>query len=524
MGNLMARGSRTKLVGILILLFAFFIAVFESLAITKFVISDTDSASYIVVVLLMFFLAILFSAKKDIRLDRANLGKNAAIAIALFIVYVLLEMYLRVYLSFVFMTYRIDLLLLPIAVLSFIILLFGKAGLRKMIFLPVYLIFASPIVLMPVLNLSNAFADFNAYLVFFMFKGLGMHIAKTGLVITAASSSSISIASTCADIGIFAAMIMFLAPVAYLYNGRFKDKAYWMLAGVLLMLLLNILRMVGIGLVWAYVGIDSAVATLHLFVGEILFDIDIVVMILLAPKFGLVVPRIKTKGLMKLGLVADERRFAALAGTVVIGLAVIALLLSVQEGSNLNVSPAYFSYSGNTVGNYSVYLSYIASLEPSRMNITGLNFSDGVGTFSLTNGSYHGNDSIFALVSYENAPLPGRAVGSFSKVYAESADLLNNGISVTYAKVESLNKTFYVSYFSAPVNVSGRYVTLNYELFALNSGSAKCSGAAASWQNAISSGFYNMLHGYFNYGGASTNSLECVANRLAENFGVKNEI
>jgi hypothetical protein len=158
------------------------------------------------------------------------------------------------------------------------------------------------------------------------------------------------------------------------------------------------------------------------------------------------------------------------------------------------------------------------------MNITGLNFSGGVGTFSLTNSTYHGNDSIFALVSYENAPFPGRTVGAFSKVYAEKSDLLNNGISVTYAKVESLNRTFYVSYFSAPMNVSGRYVTLNYELFTLKSESATCSKAQASWQNAVSSDFYNIMHGYFSYGGTGTNSLECVADRVAENFGVKNEI
>src|SRR5208282_3427401 len=99
------------------------------------------------------------------------------------------------------------------------------------------------------------FANINANFIFGIIKSTGISAAKVGLVISSRLGASITISSTCVSLGTFIAFVMFLIPLAYLYEGKLKRKLYWIVSGTALMLLLNMVRMLFIALVWVYYGL-----------------------------------------------------------------------------------------------------------------------------------------------------------------------------------------------------------------------------------------------------------------------------
>ncbi|EQD33186.1 conserved hypothetical protein, membrane, partial [mine drainage metagenome] len=254
----MLQKSKIRLLGLVAVLVAFVISIFNSLSITKFQISDTNPMTYIIVVMLMSLLLIMFYMKDD-KLQFSYKKANLAYASMLFIAYILLLSYSRVSLSFLFLSYRVDALLFVLVLAAMILAIFGTDGLKRMKFLLFYVLFASPILLMPVINLDTAFTLLNSGVVFNTMRLAGIPVTQVGIKIIGASTSTISIASTCADIGAFIALLMFLVPLAYLYNGRPGRKAAWVVMGVALMFLLNILRMFSIALVWAFYGLNTAI-------------------------------------------------------------------------------------------------------------------------------------------------------------------------------------------------------------------------------------------------------------------------
>ena len=179
--------------------------------------------------MLMLFLFILFSAKEELEFKPS--AKNTLCGIAIFAFYLMLLAYLRVSLSFSFLSYRIDAFLFPILLVSLIMPVFGVHGVRKLLPVIIYSVFACPLLLMPLLNLNAAFANINAGLVYGFVKGIGVPVSKASVMILSETGSGIAISTTCVSIGTFLALFMFLLPLAYLYAAEEAD-ALWGASGV----------------------------------------------------------------------------------------------------------------------------------------------------------------------------------------------------------------------------------------------------------------------------------------------------
>ena len=454
--------KRAKIFGILVVLVAFLVASFSSLAITSPNILDTDASTYIIVVMLMIFVFLVFCAKEDI--DFGYNKRNILYSALILIIYVILLSCLRVYLSSAFMSYRIDALLFPLLLLCFVVLVFGISGAKKLLPLIVYAAFASPFLLMPFLNLSNAFANLNANFVYSIIKSTGIAATRVGLVITSRLGASITISSTCVSIGTFIAFILFLIPIAYLYEGKLRSKLYWIASGTALILILNALRMLFIALVWVYYGLGGAINTFHLFAGQLIFYAAIIIMVLISGKYGLQIKKagkktakdiksfydVKDRGLFKMAILA-------------VLFAIIVLVLNSGYGRAIRAPAVLFA---NNDTNRVVLTNLILnSIENSGNSIAILNTSNTVDLFLL--GNIHANlsKSVYAITTVTYSAVPYTNLPGYEPVGSSSKYNLKNGITITAQTAYSNNQLFEINYFSIPYNLSGSWLMVTYVLF-----------------------------------------------------------
>ena len=405
-----------KVFGIAVLFVATLLTMACTVLVTNFSILDTDPTSYVIVVMLMLFVFILFSLKEDLHLNKNR--RFVVLGVCIFVFYIVFLSYVRVGLSFVFATFRIDALLIPLALVSFILMLFGIAGLRKLAPLVIYSLFLSPLLLMPLLFQNAAFANVNAAFVYETLRAFGVPVTLNGITITAASSASISIASTCAPIGTFVALVMFLVPVAYLYKGDLKKKTLWILSGLALVFVLNFARMFAIAYSWAYYGIGQAVSIFHIFAGQILFYAAIIVMLLLAGKYGMSITRMRKGQLGELTKdFAKARGKFGLAWASVIILGVVGLLFSLPYLNSTYASPVFFYSNLTTIGQNTVYRAIGASFvnfSSSTIKIGEQNFTEAL---AILNGSNTDND-IYIVATATGIPISGVMVTNYTSVLA----------------------------------------------------------------------------------------------------------
>ena len=458
--------KNAKILGIVIVFIAFLIVAFNSLSITNPNILDTDASTYIIVVMLMTFVFICFAAKTDINFEYKT--KNVLYSALVFLIYLVLLSFLRVSLSFAFISYRIDALLFPLPLLSFIILIFGTSGAKKLLPLVIYAAFASPLLLLPALNLNGAFANANAGMVYDLLKAVGAPVSKIGLMITAISGSSITISTTCVSIGTFIALIMFLIPVAYLYDGEKILKVYWVISAFLLMLLLNVLRMIFIALVWAFFGLNSAVNTFHAFAGQFIFYGVIIIMVLIASKFGMSIKSIQTDA-SKVKKQKPSKKSASVNLKLVVP-AVFALIFAVigfaiNWGYGSSVYAPALLFGGNVSQTASSQI-ILTSLGNAHNNMVVLASTPIGQLFALTNETNF-NDSVFVVTNLSYAPGSKNNLQNYTPISVQQSYLLKNGITLTTQTVTSGNTLFDINYFSLPYNVSGSWVTVNYAMFHL---------------------------------------------------------
>jgi exosortase/archaeosortase family protein len=503
---------RAKTLGIAVLLAAFFLASVNSMAASSLSVLDTDPSTYVIVVMLMLFIFMLFSLKEDLKFEFRP--RNVAYSVAIFAAYLLILSYLRVAMSFSFMSYRVDALLFPLLLAAMVTALFGLDGVRKTKYMIIYAVFASPLLLLPLFSLNNAFAHANAALVYGVLKAAGVPVTSSGLIISVGTVSSVTVSTTCVSLGIFAAFVMFMLPVAYLYEGRARSKVLWVVSGCALMLALNVLRMSGLSLIWAYYGISAAVNTLHAFAGQVLFYIGIIAMVLLAYKYGLYVKQVKKarkkKATGKEGLCA----WIAVPAAVAIAFGLMALFLSSQYGSALN-APAISFASRVNASNATASIYELRSIENAHDNVAQIGPSEAGRLFALKDNS----TGIMTFIVATPMAGPGQeaAVASYEESSALHAYLLKNGVAIKSAIMRSGNMSFYVNYFSLPYSADNASMTINYELFrnANNASAPSCAEAsvrADGLPNYVESAIYNAEHLYF---GSVGSGIMCESYRIA---------
>ena len=289
-------------------------------------ISDTDPSTYVIVPILMLPLLVLFSLKTDP--EPKVKKKDIIFGVSAFVLFIFLTILMRIYLSFLFLSFRMDMLLFPLAIAAAVSLLFGSANIQKFKSAMLYSLLASPLVLLPIINASGAFVQSNTLMIYGMIKlliGSAQYIAPITISV---NGYSIGIGASCVSLGIFIAVVLFLLPIAYLYDGKGSRKIAWVASGAILLLVLNLIRMFAITFAWFSYGPNSTILLIHSFIGMLLFYLVIVLMVLISKFYGL---KISSSG---------QKRKRKLVNANISGLAIFAtiVLLALYFYLTLNYS------------------------------------------------------------------------------------------------------------------------------------------------------------------------------------------
>lgn len=106
----------------------------------------------------------------------------------------------------------------------------------------------------------------------------------------------IQVATACAGLNSTVAFLLVGGAFAMLLRGRLPAKLLWLLAGLILIFLLNVVRVVALVAVGATFGEPAAIDLFHPVAGMLALLIGLVVMLRLLPRFGLAVPTFQAAG------------------------------------------------------------------------------------------------------------------------------------------------------------------------------------------------------------------------------------
>ncbi|MGC8669663.1 MAG: exosortase/archaeosortase family protein [Candidatus Micrarchaeia archaeon] len=502
--------DKSKLVGILVLLVAFLAGTLNSILITNPSILDTNASTYVIVVMLMLPVMIIFSAKENLKL----LGRpiNLLLGFASFIIYIIIEITAMANLSFAFMSYRIDAFLWPLLLISLIVILFGIDGIKKLKHLIIYAIFASPVLLLPLFTLNPIWTNINSGFVYSILKLIGINFVKMSNTLFGGAGSLITISSSCVSLGTFVALIMFMIPVAYLYKGSFKSKALWVISGFILMVLFNILRIAVVLLAGVYYGLSSSILIFHLFAGQILFYIAIVIMLLIAKFFNLYIEKIDHRKIEKRARFSRFSKLTILSISIALAFGFTSFALSFDFNSFIIAPAISFTAAQNLTQNVMVG-NILLSLKNTHSDVLLLSSSNSTITYGLYNKTK--NSTIYAMITLNKNPEGGIIAANYSSIRDRHTILMKNGIAIKSAIVVSDNVTFIVNYFSMPYLVNGKYVTENYDLFITKNETSNVNFCSPDVKKDLINEVDTMLLNLFNDNSAHDNMM-CVSYYIAD--------
>ena len=326
-----------------------------SISITQSYVSDTDASTYVIVPMLMLPIFAVFMLKNSERMVPRVDNRSVVLGTVLFLIFIAMILDLRAYLGPLFFSYRINTLLLPVAIAALATLIFGIKNLGKFAWIAVYALFASPLILIPVINMNLNFASVNSLLIYYSTAALFHGLTFVSPITLAYGGNQISIGNSCIGIGALIALVFFMLPIAYFLKGGLGKKLLWILSGFLLMLFLNFMRMLLITVAWFTYGPSQSILNVHAIAGQIIFYGIILLMIILVGKYGLSYP--------KIGLGKKRLNYSSIGITTAIILSILYFLISMSYSGSSQVSlnsiaqNATFNWrSISTI--YSSYLSY----------------------------------------------------------------------------------------------------------------------------------------------------------------------
>ncbi len=466
-----------KIAGVIALAVAIAISVLNQLASMPLSVLDTDPSTYIVVPVLMMPLFALFYMKSDIRMKASTRG--IATGIAAFAAFIALTAYLRYVFYYEFLSFRIDLLLMPLLLIAYISILFGTESIAKFRALLLYSIFASPAILSFAFKLNAVFASANTVLVFHVLRLFGQAVRYVQPTFIAFGSTSIGIGEACAGIGVLIAVVMFLVPIAYLYDGNGLRKAYWIASGFALLLLLNIIRMASIGGVWLAYGPQATVSFIHSFAGVLLFYIAIIAMMLLIGVYGLRFPAgSKPKLKERLGWKGEKKAYAAVALVLLMSLAYFYLTYNYTTAAI--ISPVNFE----NVVPFNANSPAIADYLYASMNSIGTNgtrVEEIVGNAGspvimlISNATYNSTNPVVMAIVPSNTSLIKDFLTN-STLAGKQNFMAPDGSVYNMFSIISNGTTFLVAHTSVPVALANDSMALGnvYVVIPGSAGNAYC--------------------------------------------------
>jgi exosortase/archaeosortase family protein len=492
-----------KRIGIAAMLVAVLIMISTSFYITPLSILDTDPSTYVIVPILMLPLFVIFEMRADIKPEIDT--KSLYIGSVLFVLFIAAFLYLRSVFTFAFISFRLDLLLFPIALIALSTMLFGIKNIKHFRAMAVYMLFASPAVLIPIINMNSAFAAANSIIVYTFIHIFSPSAVYIPPITIAASGYSIGIGEACAGIGAMIGIVMLLAPIAYFYHGTARNKFYWLASGLLLLLALNIARMASIGFVWLSGGARAATSYVHSFAGILLFYAVIIVMLLAAGAYKLRFPKIaKDK--------QHTEKYAVPAIALVLAFSIVYLLLTLDYSTASFISPIqlqkYVEFSSNN--------TQIVSQVFRQMNTTGfVSFvlpviSNSSIMIELENGTFNKTAPIAMLITVPNSNIT-KGILSHSILKDEMTFVSNSGYkSEVYYLISNSTGFIVVRSFMPYLLSNGTTLLDDYAVFPANvtPSSIKCSYDYP----------YSMMANLLPHGNATANgmmeSAYCIAARI----------
>ena len=233
--------QRSKYLGVLLFVLLVIAGIATSLYITQTSITDVDPSTYIIVPTIMLPLFAVFIFKKEVI---AKVGlRDIALGIAAFAILLIATAFLRFEFSYLFLSYRLDMLLFPLYIVSVVLLVFGSGSVGRFKSIMAYSLLASPLLLIPFIEANQGFAVFNTMLIYFIAKVFVHNIGYIAPVTIASKGLQLGIGQACVGVGVLIGIVLFLIPLAYLYEGRTRDKVLWVLSGFLMLFFFNIIRM-----------------------------------------------------------------------------------------------------------------------------------------------------------------------------------------------------------------------------------------------------------------------------------------
>lgn len=195
--------------------------------------------------------------------------------------------------SSVFWLQRIDLLTLPLFVSGLIALLFGVRRVWALKGPIAFLLLAWPVPY--ALFLSDAagqFTDFTAHLVAAFMRIVPLaHPAPADDTLFFVGSGvhgfAVSIGSACAGVNSFVGFLLVGTALLFVVRGPVVRRVAWLTMGLALVFALNVVRIVAILAVGSSFGQAAALDVLHPVAGLIVFNVGVLGMVALVPRFGL---------------------------------------------------------------------------------------------------------------------------------------------------------------------------------------------------------------------------------------------
>ena len=275
-----------------LLLIASCLAFYSSFAQTKWYLDDSEPLSYVGVALLMLAVQVIFF---NLRLKASPDVLGVAAALVLYAAAAFVFLLLPSQLSIAFWLYRMDLLAFALFFSASAFLLFGSRGALQIPFTLLYAFLAWPVVMLPLAMLEPYLTTFTGDVVQLLTQALGMAIQREpgNLFRSLTTAIPIIILPQCVALSAVLGFITFLLPFAYFLEGKARRKLAWLVFGVVLILLLNLLRIMAVIVVWNYQGITNAVTLFNTTSGNVIFNVALLICLLLFGFFGLGLPRLR---------------------------------------------------------------------------------------------------------------------------------------------------------------------------------------------------------------------------------------
>lgn len=188
---------------------------------------------------------------------------------------------------------RVDLLTLPLYVAGLVSLFLGVRRVWALRFPILFLLLAWPVPFTVLLSVTAVpFTEMTAKATALATTIVPIARPAFGdetlfLVGTGLETFAVSIGSACSGVNSFVGFLLLGAATLYLVRGAPIRRLAWLAFGLALTLGLNLARIMAILAVGSIVGEEAALGILHPMAGLVVFNVGVLVMLLLVPRFGL---------------------------------------------------------------------------------------------------------------------------------------------------------------------------------------------------------------------------------------------